>query len=166
MKTLKHLIIPLVLILICASCSKEEKKWEPPTSWNQGAMDDEHFSWNGSYQNAIDSLEVKSHAWKIIGERKENEFEWGFRVIIEFAENPEYDGGYGVAIMPINLITYELLDEDGFHLDTLEIKGENHVEHRNVQTFQGTGLISLFDAKRAAAGKITIAAGYPKETKN
>lgn len=123
----------------------------------------------GSYQNALDSLIVKSSEWKITTvDNKTGQCEWGFRVVLECKDSPNYqdDKFGGRAVMPIEKLEYTLYDKDNFHLTTLVLNGKDLVLcFRDTQTFQQTRKDSLALLKRACYGHLNIKAGYNPEKK-
>ncbi len=108
-------ILPIITVLILlSSCSKEE--WKPDTSWHHESIDDKSLSFTGSHQNAIETLKVESHSWKLIGLRANDECEWGFKVVISFPDHPDYapDKFGGIPFMSITQIKYDLFDQETY----------------------------------------------------
>ncbi len=157
------LLLILLTLLGLASCSR------PDTNWHSEKISEDSTSFTGSYRNAIDTLRVKSHEWKIIGcDDKNSQCEWGFKLVVEFPDHPEYSPMVdkngkvlGEPVMPISKIEYRLFDADGFHLTTLTLVGDSlGVVEKETRVFQHTGILSSPLARRAAHGKVTIVAGY------
>jgi len=155
------LVLPALLGTL--GCSR------PDTNWHVEKITEDSTSFAGSYQNALDTLRVKSHEWKIIEcDAKTDQCGWGFKLAVEFPDHPEYspvigkDGKVlGVPVMPISKIEYRLFDADGFYLATLTLAGDSlGVEEKDTRTFQLTGKLTSPLARRAAHGKVTIVAGY------
>lgn len=154
----------LVATLACAAvlggCSPVSTRWhtEPVT--------DSSVSMNGSYQNALDSLVVKSHEWKVTAvDTKRNQCKWGFRVVLQCKDHPDYQDSTNYpgsrAIMPIESIEYTLYDKDNFHLTTLILQSKNlGLYFRDTQTFQQTSKDNLDVLKRAVHGCLNVKAGY------
>jgi hypothetical protein len=138
-------------------------------------LTDTNSSWRGSYQNALDTLRLRSHAWKLIDyDAKKDRCDWGFKLTMEFPEHPDYkpmhddpahpDKITAVPVMTISKIEYELYDKDGFHLASLFLSGSDvAVGVGETKTFQQTGFISSALARRAASGRVNIRAGYVPE---
>ena len=163
------LAIALTTLLIVSGCSPSEPAWQPDVEWRSEKITEESTSFLGSYQNALDTLRIRSHEWKLIEcDKTKDRCEWGFKLVIEFPDHPDYtamvdDDGkvLAVSIMPISRIEYRLFDADGFHLTTLTLTGDSlHVAEEETRTFQHTGFIATSMARRATHGKVTIKAGY------
>ena len=157
------------LLILASGC--KESHWRPDTAWHTEQVAEAKTSFRGSYQNALDTLRVRSIAWKLIGlHQRTDQCEWGFKVIIEFPDHPNYkpDQFGGLPFMPITKIEYQLFDSDGFHLATLVLDGNDlGVAAKETRTFQHTGLLPVAAARRAAHGKLNIQAGYvPKVSKS
>ena len=125
-------------------------------------------SHRGSYQNALEKLRVRSHAWKLIGLRPRDQCEWGFKVVIEFTDDPDFvPSSYpgAVPFMPITEFEYKLFDQDGFHLTTLVIDERDPgfgLAQGETRTFQYSARMSIIDAQRANHGTLNVRAGYPR----
>lgn len=163
---MKTHIVTLVFIAILSGCSPVS------TRWHKEPITDSSVSMNGSYQNAIDSLVVKSHEWKVtVVDTKKNQCEWGFRVVIQCKDHPDYQDSTNYpgsrAFMPIESIEYALYDKDNFHLTTLTLKSKDlGLCFRDTQTFQETRKDSLDVLKRAVHGSLNIKAGYHWQRKS
>lgn len=162
------LIAILVCVLVQTGCSPVS------TRWHNEPVIDSSVSMKGSYQNALDSLVVKSHGWKVTAiDSKTNQCEWGFRVVLEckdhldYQDNTNYPGSR--AFMPIESIEYALYDKDNFHLTTLFLHAKDlGLCFHDTQTFQHSRSDSLDLLKRAVHGHVNIRAGYhwEKNTKS
>jgi hypothetical protein len=165
----------LAAAMVHAGCSRSA--WEPDTRWHQETLSETNASWRGSYQNALDTLRLRSHAWKLIGyDGKRDRCEWGFKVVVEFPGRPSnmMTNAHGDPLfMPINNLDYDLFDKDGFRLTSLSLRPgpvpklpegyfleDFGVAERETKTFQHTGFIPSATARRAAYGKLSIQAGY------
>jgi hypothetical protein len=120
-----QLISFAALLVLVHGCSRSESHWRPDTSWHTQSITEESTSFRGSHQNALDTLRVRSQAWKLIALHGTNQCEWGFKVSIEFPDHPNYkpDQFGGVSFMPITKLEYQLFDRDGFELTTLVLDG-------------------------------------------
>ena len=157
------------LLILASGCT--DSQWHPDTAWHTEQVTEPTSSFLGSYQNALDTLRVRTNAWKLIGlHQRTNQCEWGFKVVIEFPDHLDYkpDTFGGVAFMPITKIEYQLFDTDGFHLTTLILEGKDlGVAAKESRTFQNTGMLPVAAARRAAHGKLNVQAGYvPKPSKS
>ena len=162
-----QLIIFATLLMLACGCSRSDSRWRPDTSWHTEAVTEEATSFRGSYQNALDTLRVRSQAWKLIALHGTNQCEWGFKVAIEFPDHPDYkpDQFGGVSFMPVTKIKYQLFDKDGFRLTTLVLDDAGMgVAEKETHTFQHSGMMPRDLARRAAYGRLDIQAGYvPKK---
>ena len=147
------------------------REWSPSTGWHDETGVSERLSFLGSYDNGRKTLKVKSHAWKFIQLRGYSDCEWGFKVVVNYPEDPSDnldEWGRFKLFMPITKLEYKLFDEDGFQLATLEMdeskfesnKSSMGVGEGGTETFQTTGIMSVVDARRVAYGKLNIQAGY------
>jgi len=165
----------VIAVIFGAGCSRSERHWQPDTEWHTEVVTDTNSSWRGSYQNALDTLRLRSHAWKLIDyDAKRDRCDWGFKLAVEFPEHPDYKPMHNdparpvkitvVPVMTISKIEYELYDKDGFYLTSLTLSGTDlAVKVGETKTFQQTGFISSALARRAASGRINIQAGYVPE---
>jgi hypothetical protein len=156
----------VMTIIFAGGCSHSEELWKPDTQWHAEAVAETNCAWRGSYRNARETLRVRSQEWKLIAyDPKKDVCEWGFKVILEFPKHPDYKPQSGFTpVMPIEKIDYELYDKDGFHITSLKLSGKDLcVPVEKEETFQYTGFISSALARRAAFGKVNIAAGYPPD---
>jgi hypothetical protein len=156
-----NMINLLMLAIAVGACT--EKPWQPDTKWHNEGNEGESVSFLGSYQNAIDTLKIDSHAWKLIGLRSEEKCEWGFKVTISFPDHPDYaptDWG-DLPYMPISKIQYNLFDIDGFLLTSLTLDHDRlGVAEGQTETFQTAGFLNVIDAKRVHSGQLNVKAGY------
>jgi hypothetical protein len=160
------LLPPVIVIVVLLGCSRSERRWQPNTQWRAEIVSETNSTWRGSYQNALDTLRLRSHAWKLIDyDPKRDRCEWGFKVTVEFPSHPDYKPGHNDPshpdkitfwpVMTISKIDYELFDKDGFHLASLSLLGTDLVVETQ-ETFHHTGFISSALARRAVSGRVNI----------
>ena len=151
----------LLIVILCAlsSCNRNE------LAWHSGDVTNNAVSFSGSYENAIKFLSVKSHEWKIITVKpKEKLCEWGFRIVIECKDDPEYHNPEyksSVTIMPVSELVYSLYDEDDFFLTSMSVTNR-YIELGKIETIQESQKDQYELLHRARIGRVKIVAGYRK----
>ncbi|VGO11490.1 hypothetical protein PDESU_00034 [Pontiella desulfatans] len=137
------------------------------TDLHKEQVDSKSVSMEGSYDNAVESLVVISHSWKVIAvNKKEGTCEWAFQVDLKCNNHPDYKRTEGFRPdLPIELVEYKLYDSDGFLLDSTYLRSKQYIYFGETKTLQGSSVASLELLKRASAGQLRIKAGYDRQKK-